>query len=248
MALKAKLDTVDGLPADVAKEYKSVEEGGKKFFVLDVDGAFLHDEDIGPLKRARDHERTNRQTAETKLKEALSAVETAKEELDQMRRGAIPKGDVEKLEGSWKEKLSKTQTQYEERVRKAEGTVQRLLVDNVAQAIAAKISTAPELILPHVKARLTAEDTSEGFVTRVLDENGKPSALTIEELQKALATDKRFGAIIIGSKASGGGASGGGDGKGSAPVVDPKFNPNKATAAELAAHTKAQRLAAGKER
>lgn len=247
MALKTKLDTVEGLPADVAKEYKPVEEGGKKFFVLDVEGGYIHDEDIGPLKRARDHEKKGRQDAETKLKEAQAAVDAAKEELDQMRRGAIPKGDVEKLEGSWKEKLAKKEAELTGRVQKAESSLQRLLVDNVAIAIANKISTAPDLILPHIKARLTTEDSTDGFVTRVLDATGKPSALTIEELQKDLSTDKRFAAIIIGSKASGGGANGGGDGRSGAPVVDPKFDPNKATPKQLAAHLKAQRQAAGKE-
>lgn len=244
MALKAKLDTIEGLSADVAREYKVVEEGGRKFYTLDVEGAYLHDEDIGPLKRAKDYEKKGRVEAETKLKEATALVEAAKEELDQMRRGAIPKGDVEKLEGSWKEKLAAAKAESEGRLQKAQSTLQKLLVDNVAQSIASKISTAPDLILPHVKARLTAEDTSDGFVTRVLDREGKPSAFTLEELQKDLATDKRFGAIIIGSKASGGGAAGGDD-RGGAPVVDPNFDINKATPKQLAAHIKAQKEASG---
>lgn len=244
MALKAKLDTLDGLSADVQKEYKQVEEGGKKFFTLDVEGAYLHDEDIGPLKRARDYEKAEGAKAKQAAKEAQSRLDALQEELDNMRRGAIPKGDVEKLEGSWKEKVAKITAELTTERDGALKTLQTLLVDNVAREIATKISTAPDLILPHVKARLTTEKTSEGYVTRVLDADGKPSALTVEELQKALSTDKRFAAIIIGSKASGGGANGGDGGRSGAPAdADPKFDMNKATPKQLAARIKARKEA-----
>lgn len=246
MALKAKLEKLEGIPEPVAKEYKEVDENGKKVFVLDVEGAFLHEEDIGPLKRARDHEKNARQAAEKLVKDASTQIETLQEELDNMRRGAIPKGDVEKLEGSWKEKLAKREAELTGERDSALGTLRTLLVDNIAQSIASKISTAPDLILPHVKSRLVAEKTAEGYVTRVLDKDGKPSAASIEELQKELTADKRFSAIIVGSKASGGGAAGGGGGSGSgAPVVDPKFNWAKATPKEIAAQVTARKIAKG---
>jgi hypothetical protein len=241
MALKTTLDTIEGLPEPIAKEYKLIEVDGKKTYQLDVEGM----EDTGALKRAKDHEKNARQTAEKVAKELAAKQEELQEELDQMRRGAIPKGDVEKLEGSWKEKLAKKETELTSERDAALGTLRTLLVDNIAQSIATKISNSPDLMLPHIKARLTTEKTSDGYVTRVLDNTGKPSALSIEELQKELTTDKRFSAIIIGSKASGGGAAGGSGAGSGAPVVDPKFNWAKATPQQIAAQIKAKKEASG---
>lgn len=238
MALRAQLESLEGLPEPVAKEYKKVEQDGKVLFLLDVDIDNL--DSVGALKRAKDHEKKERQTVESRFKEASTKIETLQDELDNIRRGAIPKGDVEKLEGSWKDKLAKREAELIGERDAAIGTLQRLLVDNVAQAVATKVSTAPDLLLPHVKARLVAEKTSDGYVTRVLDKEGKPSAMSIEELQKELSGDKRFAAIIVGSKASGGGASGGNDGGSGAPrSFDPaKFDITKASAAEVAAYLK----------
>lgn len=241
MALKLELESVEGLPADVVKEYKLIEVDGKKTYKLDLEGL----EDTGALKRAKDHEKNARQAAEKTAKELAERQEALQEELDQMRRGAIPKGDVEKLEGSWKEKLAKKETELTSERDAALGTLRTLLVDNIAQSIATKISNSPDLIMPHIKARLTTEKTSEGYVTRVLDATGKPSALSIDELQKELTTDKRFSAIIIGSKASGGGAAGGSGAGSGAPVVDPKFNWAKATPSQIAAQLKAKKEASG---
>ena len=245
MALKSKLEKLEGLNEVVAKEYKEVEEDGKKVFVLDVEGS----EDVGALKRAKDHEKNARQAAEKQVKDLLGRAEKVQEELDEIRRGAIPKGDVEKLEGSWKDKLNKLQTEMTAQLDAAYGTLQKLLVDNVAQNLAQKISNAPDLILPHVKARLKAEKTNDGYVTRVLDGEGKATALTVEELQKELTLDKRFAPIIIAGKASGGGASGGsgssGTGSGAPPVVDPKFDWQKATPKQIAEQIKAKKAAQG---
>lgn len=236
MALKAKLEKLEGLPEPLAKEYKEVEEEGKKLYVLDIEGA----EDVGALKRAKDHEKKARQEAEKKATETSSALEKLKEEIDEMRRGNIPKGDVEKLENSWKEKLAKREADLTNERDTALGTIRTLLVDNVAKDIAHKISNSPNLILPHIKARLTTEKTAEGYITRVLDQDGKPSAASIEELQKDFISNKEFAAIIIGSKASGGGASGGsGSGSGAPVAFDPKtFNPNTASPQQLVAYQK----------
>jgi hypothetical protein len=239
MALKVTLETLEGIAEPLVKEYKQVEVDGKKVYQLDLEGA----EDTGALKRAKDHEKGQRQAAEKAAREAQTALEAAQEELDNMRRGAIPKGDVEKLEGSWKTKLEKIQGELTAERDGALGTLRTLLVDNIAQSLASKISNSPELMLPHIKSRLTTEKTSEGYVTRVLDANGKPSALSIDELQKELTTDKRFSAIIIGSKASGGGAAGAGGAGSGAPVVDPKFNWAKATPSQIAAQIKAKKEA-----
>ena len=53
-------------------------------------------------------------------------------------------------------------------------------------------------------------------VTVVLGQDGKPSALTIDDLKSELTANQAFAPIIAASKAAGGGASGSGNGGGAA--------------------------------
>jgi hypothetical protein len=248
MPLKVKLETLEGVPPDVAKEYTEVTEGDKKFYTLGIEGGYITEEPVDALKRAKDHEKNARQTVEKKLKEQDAQVLKLQEEIDEMRRGNIPKADVDKLEGSWKEKLAKKEAELTTQIGARDRTLQRVLVESVAVKMAGEVSVSPDLILPHIRARLTTELVDGEFTTRVLDKEGKPSALSIEELQKDIMSDKRFAPIIKGSKASGGGAAGGagpGGSGNSVPAVDltKPFNPNKASAKELVERQKALKLA-----
>lgn len=192
MALKKKLTKAeyDKLSDTLKSEY--VEDGDG--FRLDIDG----DEDAGALKRAKDREAQLRKDAEAKLREA-------QEELDRINGDdARKKGDIQTLEKSWQSKLDKQKEEYEGRLGKLTTHTTRSLVDNVATALAAKISNAPAILLPHIKARLQADFEGDSPVTRVLDKEGKPSAMTLDELQAEFVANKDFSAIITASKASGG--------------------------------------------
>lgn len=195
MALKRKIskEAFDKLSEDIKAEYK--EQDGE--YVLDIDG----DEDTGALKRAKDREAQLRRDAEKRAKEAEEKLQGL--EGDDARK----RGDIETLEKSWEKKHNETKAQYEERIQKQEGFMKKTLVDSVAKDIAHKISTSPSLIMPHIKSRLTADLEGDNPSTKVLDANGQPSAMTIDELQEEFVANKDFSAIIIGSKASGSGTS-----------------------------------------
>lgn len=228
MALKKKLSKEEfaKLPEHFKSEYVEDGEG----YRLDVDG----DEDTGALKRAKDREAQLRKDAEKKAKELEDKL--AEISGDDARK----RGDIETLEKSWQSKLDKQREEYEGRVSKLTSHTQKQLVDNVALNIATKISTAPSLILPHIKARLQADFEGDEPKTRVLDKDGKPSALTVDELANEFVANKDFSAIIVGSKASGGAGKSSQNGGGA-----PKFNDSdkpadlsKMNPAELAAHLK----------
>lgn len=214
MALKAILESLDGLPDAVKPEYKKGDDGK---FHLDVEGIDDHP-GVGALKRAKDYEKSERQKAAKQLSDLQTQLDALTEERDGILKGAIPKVDVEKLENSYKEKLNKREKELSDQIGALTGNLQTMLVDNVAQSIAIKISRAPDLMLPHIKARLKAEFNEGKAVTRVLDEDGNPSASSIEDLQKELFTNPIFAPIIIGSKASGSGADGGHGGQGNGGV------------------------------
>lgn len=199
--LKIKLDKAahSALPPEIQKEYKADGEG----FILDTDTPF---EDITALKAAVGHEKEQRRKATEKAKELETSVASLTEQNDTLAARAKPAGELEK---SWQQKLDKAATDAKARHDALTGQIQRLLVDNKAQEIASAISTAPEVILPHIKARLGIEEVDGVYHTRVLDDAGKVSADSLNELQQKFVADAKFASIITASKASGGGAAGG---------------------------------------
>lgn len=231
MALKKKLTKAEFDKLSDALKIEYVEDGDG--YRLDLDG----DEDTGALKRAKDREAQLRRDAEKRAKEL-------EEQLAAVTDGdARKKGDIETLEKSWAKKLGETEAQYKERIAKLEGHIKSSLVDNVASQIAHKISSAPTLLLPHIKARLAADLEGDAPTTLVLDKNGKVSALSVEDLTKEFVANKDFSSIIIGSKASGGGApkggfdkSGGATTRSDRPTMLSQLKPH-----ELAAELKARK-------
>lgn len=188
MALKKKISKADyeKLADHLKTEY--VERNGD--YILDL-------EDDGALERAKEHEKELRKAAEAKSKE----LEAKLAELSDA--GARSRGDVEALDKSWSEKLAAREKEFGEKLAKRDAHLKGTLVDAVAQQIAAKISTSPTLLMPHIKSRLVADLDGDVPMTKVLDKNGQLSALTIEDLSNEFVTNPDFGAIIIGSKASG---------------------------------------------
>lgn len=192
MALKRKLtkDEYSKLSDLLKSEY--VEDGDN--YKLDVES----DDDNGALKRAKDREVQLRKDAELRAREAEEKL------LELEGNDAKKKGDIVTLEKSWKEQMAAQKADYKAKLDKMHAHTTKTLVDNVALSIATKISSAPALLLPHIRARLQADLEGDEPTTRVLDAAGKPSALTIEQLSNEFSTNKDYAAIILASKASGG--------------------------------------------
>lgn len=184
-----------------ATEYAALSDELKKLYIADGDEFRLQVEgmeDTGALKRAKDHEKAERQKAEKRVRELT-------EEMEAKARG---NGDVKTLEDSWKQKLADKDKEHKLEVAKLRGQLETILVDNVADGLAKELSTAPSLLKPVIRARLRAEEQDGNLVTRVLDGEGKPSALNLDDLKKEVIGNKEFAAILIGSKGSGSGAAG----------------------------------------
>ena len=230
MALKKKLTKEEHSKLSDHLKAEYIEDGDG--FRLDIDG----DEDTGALKRAKDREAQLRREAETKLREA-------QEQLDALGNDdARKKGDIQTLEKSWQKKLEDQKSEYEGKVSKLTAHTTKTLVDNVATQIATKISNAPALLLPHIKSRLQADFEGDAPVTRILDKDGKPSAMTVEELAAEFVANKDFSAIITASKASGGaGRSSNQNGGGAANQSDKPADLASMNPAQLAEHIKASK-------
>jgi len=187
MALKRKITATEHAAlSDVLKaEYKADGAG----FVLDTD-------DATELKNARDAEKEARKTAETKLREAQEALDALKD--DTSRKN----GDVAALEASWTAKHAAEKKRADDAEKALNGERQDRHASTVATKIAARF-TVPGLVMPQIAKRLAVEMHDGTAVVRVLDKDGKPSALSTADLEKEFVDNAEYKAIVIASKATG---------------------------------------------
>lgn len=204
--MKVNQAQYDALPEELKKNFKQVE--GKD----EYDNG---EENAAAIRVARDKERDIAKDRQAKL----DALQKEHDELKDAHAKRVGKDETEQqkidaLEKSWKEKLEKQTGELTGKLSQREKALQDLLVGNTAKDLAAAISTQPHLIEHFIKQRLQAEYDGDKPSTRVLDVNGQPTALTIDELKAEFLADTRFSSILIGSNASGGGAGRGGVGGG----------------------------------
>lgn len=225
MAMKKKLDKAayDALRPELKTEYIADGDGYK----LDL----TDDEDVGPLRRALEREKSNAGTSKARVAELEAELEALSSS------DARKKGDIATLEKGWEKRLTDQKTEFEGKISKLTSHTTKSLVDNVALSIATKISSAPQLILPHIRARLQADFEGDEPKTSILDKDGKVSKMTVDELSAEFVANKDFSAIITASKASGGASKPSQTGGGAnLNTNDKPADLSKMNAKELAAH------------
>lgn len=223
--LNITLDSLDGLDESLHSFY--TEKDGK--FTLNLDGY----EEPAALKRAKDHEKRLRQEAQARVKELEGEVEELQSTVTTLEDNKRQQGGTAALEQSYKDKITKLTNDHKTELAARDTQISKLLVDNVAETMAAELSDAPELLSDIIRKRLTAKDGE----TRVLDANGELSATTVEELREEVRANKKYAAIIRGSSANGGGSNGGGNGGGASK---PFSEMNEKERTELAKKNPAQ--------
>jgi predicted RNase H-like nuclease (RuvC/YqgF family) len=244
MALKKKLtaDEWKKLAKDLQGEYTA--DGDD--YILDLDGDDDDDDDtIGELRRAHDREKADNKKLKRDLREMqakLKKFEDDESDPETRRR----RDDVTKLETEWQEKIEAAKTEGEERARKLREKTRTNLINGTANGLAAEISTMPKLLAKEIRERLVVDfDDDDEPTLVVLGKNGKPSDMSLEQLKKEFVANKDFAAIIIGSKASGGGAprSSPDIKPGGSGASDKTTDLSKLSGKELAAHLKSTKEA-----
>jgi hypothetical protein len=209
--LKFQLDTLEGVDEAVRALY--TEKGGK--FVLGIEG-LPQQEDVSGLKAKVDELLGEKKLAEKKAREAEELARTEREE------AARKSGNVEELEKSWSEKYNRREAELNGMLEQERGTLSTQIRDLTVGRTATDIASAlaipgsAKALLPHIERRLSVEQRDGKPVVVVLDQQGKLSAATLDELKAEFANDTAFAPLIAGSKASGGGAAGAGGGGGAA--------------------------------
>ena len=209
--LKFQLDTLEGVDEAVRALY--TEKDGK--FVLGIEG-LPQQEDVTGLKAKVDELLGEKKLAEKKAREAEELARTEREE------AARKSGNVEELEKSWSEKYNRREAELNGLLEQERGTLSTQIRDLTVGRTATDIASAlaipgsAKALLPHIERRLSVEQRDGKPVVVVLDQHGKLSAATLDELKAEFANDTAFAPLIAGSKASGGGAAGAGGGGGAA--------------------------------
>lgn len=195
--LKYELENLDGVEESVKSLYE--EKDGK--YVLKIEGIPQPQNDDG-LRKKVDELLTEKKAEQQKRKEAeeQAALEHARK-----------KGDIDALEKSWGDKLAARETERLNEKQSLEAQVYKLTVGSKATELAAKLAVpgSDSVLLPHISNRLQVEAVDGEIKIRVLDLQGKPSALSIEDLEKEFRANEAFKPLIRASNASGSGASGG---------------------------------------
>jgi hypothetical protein len=192
------------LAADIQKLYDKQDDGT---YSIEVEG----DEDTGALKRAKQHEVTLRKAAETAAAELKQKIADIEAELQTVRESGEGKksAEVKATEKAWQAKLDKAQKELGDQLAITQAALKTQMVDSVAMRIATDIAgDNAEILLPHLRGRLASEIVDGKAVTKVIGADGAASASTVEELQKEFLSNPKFSAVVVGSRATGGGAGG----------------------------------------
>lgn len=206
MALKYELDSIEGMDESTVAMYEKDEESGK--YRLAIDG-LPQQEDVSGLKTEVEQLLGEKKAAAQAAKDAESAAEAAKLE------AAKKSGDVEALERSWTEKLSNREKELSSELEQYKNTINGLTSGSTAKSIASELAAVVNGVsmAPHLErdlqGRLRTEYREGKPVTVVLDRDGKPSAMSIDELKTEYSTNPQFAPLIVGSKATGAGPAGG---------------------------------------
>jgi hypothetical protein len=117
-------------------------------------------------------------------------------------------GDMEALEQSWKDKYTSRETELTHQLDGYQKMISDSTSGQQAVMLAAEMSIpgSADVLLPHIKNRLTTEIQDGKPVLRVLDSQGKPSAMSVDDLKKEIESNPAFAPLLIGSLASGGGS------------------------------------------
>lgn len=202
MKLNISKEEYEGLSESLQKEYAANDDG----FQLKVDGL----EDTGALKRAKDHEKEARKAAETKAREYEESMKALQSQLEELKDGdSRKKGDIEAIEKSYQKKIAEMEAKAKDESTRLTEALKKNTVDAAARSLASELSGEnADIILPHIRNRLGFELTDGNPQVRVLGDDGSPTADTLDDLKNFYFTNQKFAPIVIGSKASGGGAAG----------------------------------------
>ena len=229
LKLKLTKEEFDQLDESKQSLYGESDNG----YALQVDGV----EDTGALKRAKDHEKQLRQEAEKQRKELESQLAVMESKIADIEHDKLKgSGDIDAIMESAKQAKLDADKRIADMESEFKQKEQALVERNRESFLGAKVSElAAELakdghsdvIIPHLRSKLSViEDNGQDKLV-VLGSDGKPSHLTLDDFKTEFMSNAAFAPVLRGSQASGSGATGSNEGGGTAKQF------NDYTSAEL---------------
>ena len=217
---KFKVESLEG----VDEKFHELYEQKDGAYFLKVSGV-VPESEIDGLKASRDALLAEKKEQQRLAQEAEA--EKLRIEREALEEAARQKGDWQALEDSYKAKLAEKETEFTSQAETLRKQVYKLTVGEQAIKLAAEISKphAQAIMSRFIEERLTLDENNN---VRVLDLQGKPSAMTIDDLKQEFKASAMFQDIVVINNSSGGGATGVGFGGGAAK------NPKEMTTQERA--------------
>ena len=223
MALKAKLDSLDGLEEAQAGLYSEIEGGGG--YVLDVEPvAGFALENVAGLKETL----SDRKAKAAERKNALAKFEgidpekarTAIEKYEEFANWSPDQKAKEALEAMKAEigdKFTKELDAEKTKRGSVETQLHALMIDHAATEAIIAAGGNPKLLLPHVKAQMSLVEEDGKLATKIVNEKGQPRVtmkpnsteeMDLAELIESMKSSDDFLPAFAGSGATGGGGGG----------------------------------------
>lgn len=198
--------------SEVDEQFHSLYEEKDGAYFLKVAGVVSED-DVNGLKASRDALLAEKKEQQRLAQEAEA--ERQRIEREAQEKLAKEKGDWEALDQSYKAREQELLNQAQQREETLRKQVYKLTVGESAIKVAAELAKphAQAILSRFIEERLTLDENNN---VRVLDSQGKPSAMTIEDLKAEFKANAMFQDIVVVNNSSGGGATGGGLGGGAA--------------------------------
>ena len=188
MAIKFNINALEDVDEGLRSQYKAVDAADPtKGFVLDVDG-LPQPEDVGALKRSLENAKREKQEA-----------------LERLKNSGNSTAEFEALRKSSDAKIEALQQQIKDGEKKTRASLLEKTVSEIANELGG--ADYAQAFVPHLRGRLAIETADGKDITRVLGNDGKASALSVEDLKNEFKNNKIFQPLIVGGKASGSGAT-----------------------------------------
>lgn len=205
MQYQISKEAFEKLPEDLQKEYTL--SGDKATLKLEGEGAPTH-EAVQSAEDKRRLEEKHRKAAEKARDEAEAAAEKLREDLGK----ASGKEEIDRIKSEHQAELERIRGEREAEQKAAKEARHGSLKKETAEKFANENFTIPDLMVDQFSKRLSVEEVNGEPVVRVLDIEGKATALSLTELQQEFLDNEAYSTIIKANAGGGGGATPGGGG------------------------------------
>ncbi len=218
MALRALVDSVDGLHESVVEHYSKGDDGKYRLDVTEVAGLAL--EDISGLRTGLEKERQKSRDLETKLTSFKDIdpknVQDLEAKVKEMNNWTPDDKVQSKIEASVAEVVKQHETKLENMTKRETSLLSALNKELVASKVVKAITDhkgSVELLESIVSQNVRMRENADGsFSTEIVKADGtqrlnsKGDALGMSDFVKELKNDKNYARAFDGSDTSGGGA------------------------------------------